>query len=300
MIRAALGVSLLAALATPADGRIFVTNARVDHALDAEHANTSLLEATITSVRGLERPGGDLVFVEAVGVSVDRVLLDRAWNAERNLELGASSLRWPTELVEPIVGAPVLLLVRTGWRSEGGLRLEAVLPRLRSDLPTAETEAEAVRVVEGELLTLIEAEGSPERLAALLTTAAPILDRSSADRVRPLQMDADPGVGRAARGAIMLAEPGEDVARLIAADVEEFFATGPGRDCLGAEGSGCSLRQLYRSYPFLDPDSRRWGSRWSEAEARRYEELAALVADRARLPAAANELLFPEQERERE
>ncbi|MFL6294223.1 MAG: hypothetical protein ACJ759_25290 [Thermoanaerobaculia bacterium] len=281
------------ALFWAASGRaeIRVENFPIHHALYPEHASSSLLSAVIEEEAGSDGFLG-LRTATVFRITVEQLILDRGWDLPEGAELQVGHLLWPDGLLDLRPGAKVFFIVRSGFPEPGDQYVSTVLPRSEDGLPRVRTERQAIRLLEKDLLAQIPAAGSDRQLVALLQTLVPILTRGSVREVEPLLTHGNREVRRAALGALFRVAPTAANARLVADDLRELFTDGPGRACVSPPVPYCELlEELFRSYPYLNPRSRRWGSRWDEEESAEYERLARMVLSSAQLPVPALRLL---------
>jgi len=290
MKQAALWV-VISSFAISAWAHICVDNEPIHHALYPRHADKSVIAAVISESRGQETEGG-FTFVHTLVVQVEGIVLDRNWRDQRTAELSAFHLLWPVDLVASRPGERVFLIVRSDFPKKGQQYVASVLPRRGENPPRVATEAAAQRIIEADLLAQVQAEESARRLVALLHELASILTSGGAEAIAPLLSHPNAEVRRSALAATFYATEEDAIALAIAQDLGSFFEKGAGRSCLSDPESYCeSMSRLLRTYFFLDPRSRRWGSRWSEEEAVKHARLFKSVTVHATLSPAAMRVL---------
>jgi hypothetical protein len=189
----------------------------------------------------------------------------------------------PEDLLPKKPGQKVLLILQSDFSEPGDQYLMTVLPRAQDHLAVVTDENEALRLVESELLGQLTPDQPDRRLTALIQALLPVLTPPNTGKLRPFLSHPSATVRRAALGAMMSAAPDAETAQLIGEDLQSFFSR-------GVE----SPEALFPSYPFLDPRSRRWGSRWSEEEAEAFDRIFELISSHSHLSPAALKLFTPD------
>ena len=268
----------LALLTTaPAGAQLVGPNQPVHHALDPRGGHNSLLAATLVDV---VLQTDYFPPEEGLTIDVDQVLLDRGWDGPRRSVIQTSNLLWPDDLLPKKPGQKMLLVLQANFPERGDQYLSTVLPRAHDNLAVVTDENEALRLVESELLGQLTTDQSDRRLTALIQALLPVLTPPNVGKLRLFLSHPSAAVRRATLGATMNAAPNAETAQLIGEDLQSFFSRGDAEP----------LETLFQSYPYLDPLSRRWGSRWSEEEAGAFDRIFELISSHSHLSPAALKL----------
>jgi hypothetical protein len=126
-------------------------------------------------------------------------------------------------------------------------------------------------------------------VAAVISEARGLEDEGGATFVGTLVVRVEGvEVRRSALAATLYATEDDASAVAIGQDLGSFFEKGAGGSCLPHPEAYCGpMSRLLRTYFFLDPRSRTWGSRWDEEEAAKHARLTRAVTAHAALSPSA-------------
>ena len=277
-------ILLLAAslLAASSSGDIQMPNVRIDHALSEALDPRLVVAGTISSI--------DPTYPDArFSFLVDSVVLGSPQYRSQTLVVPVSFFAWPAELLpfRPESRCALVLAKSVGAEPEFFYPL-SVVPLANTSLPAAAHAEEAIAALAREIVAQLPHENDPQRQRALLLQLAPILPPNLAESVAPFLESPDPSVASSALAALVYSTENPEYLRKAALDVRQFFSQAP-----AAPGASPNLRLLFNTYFFLDPRGWKWGSRWSEEEARKHLRILDALFSTGILPADVQHLLRP-------
>lgn len=255
--------ALLAALACATPARAFIQsgNQRLDHALWPEHAQKWIVAGTLGEIRR-HAPGGMLPPEIEFDFAAETVLLGAPAAPGTTLVVPVSHFIWPTNLVAFETGArAILVFSRETFVDPPGLGLCTVLPGGETPPPAARDGAEALRILEDQLLAALRTAATPARRQSLLLQLAPILSAARAAEIEPFLASDDLATRRAALTGLVYATEQEAYLRQLADDLRHAPADDP------TYRRGDPRYDAVPVYFFLEPRSWRRGSRWNGPEA---------------------------------
>jgi hypothetical protein len=233
-------------------------NRRIDHALYPQHPPKLVVAGEIKEIKSVQYTRESELSFE-----VERVILGNPALTHTRISVSTSGFEWPEELVPRNIGVFCILILDSRF-------LYAVAPSSKDGTRIATNQVGAIHILEEEILSALKSETSPNRQVAILLQLAPILRRENISAVIPFEDAKDPWVKRAALAALIYATEQPDYILLAASDIKSFFAEESPIRCLKQTRltPDCEpARRFMKNYFFLQKDSWRWGSRWSEEEA---------------------------------
>jgi hypothetical protein len=243
---AGIFISLMVSVNAFAD--ISYKSFRLDHALYHSHPPKLVIAGEIKQIKKT----GPYTREKELSFEVERVILGDQSLAHTEVFVQIGAFEWPEVLATLSVGAYCILVLDNRF-------LYSVVPSSRGRTRTATDQADALHVLEEELLHALESETSPNRQIAILLQLAPILHSENTAAVIPFVKVSDPWIRRAALAALIYATEQPDYIRLAAEDLKDFSAD-----------KSSNFEKLIEYYFFLESRSWRWGSRWDEEEAARH------------------------------
>jgi hypothetical protein len=251
-----LAICFLVNVNAPAE--ISYRNQRLDHALYPKHPPKLVVAGEIKEIKGRMHEDRELSF------DVEEVVLGDPALAHTSITVPTAAFDWPEDLVRYAVGSFCILVL-------DGKMLWAVAPAAKANCRVAADQVEALQIIEGGIINVLQSETSANRQRAMLIQLAPILRRDNVSSVIPFLKSEDLWVRRAALAALIYATEYGEYVRLAAADVRGFFANESVTGCLKKQkrlSAACEpAGKFIESYFFLESRSWRWGSRWNEEEA---------------------------------
>jgi hypothetical protein len=221
---------------------------RLDHALYPLHPPKLVIAGEIKEVKEGPYPRD-----RELSFEIERVILGDQSMAHTEVIVPISAFEWPEVLVPRSSGTYCILVLDTHRF------LYSVVPSSRGRPRTAADQADALYVLEEELLQALGSETSPRRQSAILLQLAPILRSDNIATVIPFVEAEDPWVRRAALAALIYAAEQPNYIRLAAEDLKNLFAD-----------KSSTFEKFIEYYFFLESRSWRWGSRWNEEEAAKH------------------------------
>jgi hypothetical protein len=255
---------------------LLTVNQRLDHALYAGHEPKLVVAGRIVEVTTTEREWRPRV--SRIVLEIERVVQGPPSEEGRRLAVDLHSFDWPSALVRPEAGTDCALVLRR----EHGDQLYTVVPvDGAAAVPHARDGEHTMRILTREILSVLAKETSPARQRLLILQVAPILRADEAHGLDAYLKSGDPWLRRAALAALTYATGSEPYLRLAAEDVQRFFSTTGEDDLIDGIEPGVRYAAypfLFEHYFFLEPRSRRFGSRWDEGEAARNDRLLRALA----------------------
>jgi len=237
-------------------------NQRLDHALYPQHSTKLVVAGEIKEIKGQMYRDRKLSFY------VEEVILGDLALANTSITVPTAAFDWPEDLVRHAVGT-FCILVLDGVPVEK--TIVSVVPAAKGNSRIAKDQAEAVRILEEEIINALRSEKSENRQRAMLLQLASILHEENISSVIPFLKAEDQWVRRAALAALIYATEGDEYVRQAAADIKGLFADKSVAECLRQQ-NGLSfvckpIDKFMENYFFLESRSWSWGSRWNEEEA---------------------------------
>lgn len=220
---------------------------RLDHALYPPHPPKLVIAGEIKQVKE-----GPYTRDRELSFEVERVILGDQSLAHTEVFVPIGAFEWPEVLVPCSIGTYCILVLDNRF-------LYSVVPSSRGRTRTATDQADALHVLEEELLQALESETSMSRQIAILLQLAPILRSENTDTVIPFVEARDPWIRRAALAALIYATEQPDYIKLAAEDLKDLFAD-----------KSSKFEKFIEYYFFLESRSWKWGSQWNEEEAAKH------------------------------
>jgi len=220
---------------------------RLDHALYPPHPPKLVIAGEIKQVK--EGPYGS---DRELSFEIERVILGDQSLGHTKVFVPISAFNWPEVLVPLSLGTYCILVLDNRF-------LYSVVPSSRGRTRTATDQADALHVLEEELIRALESEISPSRQIAILLQLAPILRSENTASVIPFVKARDPWIRRAALAALIYATEQPNYIELAAEDLKDIFAD-----------KSFKFEKFIEYYFFLESRSWKWGSRWDEKEAAKH------------------------------
>ncbi|HYG50441.1 MAG TPA: hypothetical protein VD905_06040 [Flavobacteriales bacterium] len=288
-------IVVLQAVHSNADAYIMYSNSRIDHALYDGHDPKTIVMGKILTRNDFVWPksasGEPMVVMDdptgplSIAFRVEKVVMGDGKLQNKKIDFDIQSFMWPVELVPLDTGTFCILIMNQAYQ-DPTWRIVTVVPVNLEKFYNGGTPVKSITdnyiarlFLEEQLLAELKHEKETKRQQVLLEQVGPITSLKSENVLLPFTKSVNEWVKRAALAALVFATQKQTYIQTLAADVNAFFTRYASRnDMIGGnfEYNNYSAWHLYYRFVFfLDPDQRKWGSRWDENEFRTNEKLVA-------------------------
>jgi hypothetical protein len=290
----------LQAIHFKAEAWLSYSNGRIDRALYDYHDPKLVVSGKITNITEQDTTGKSILFwdgptgPESIEFTVEHVIMGKTIYTDMRLEIPVHSFNWPVDLVklQKDQHCTLILSVSEGKISE--CAISVVVP-FNEDIFQSFPQTELAvanngitrKFLEQQLLAELKIEKNIKRQQALLEQIGPITSAKSETDVAVFLKSENEWVKRAALAALVFSTQKKVYVDELALDINMFFSKYTTNEKMirgNLEYSNYSAWYLYYRFVFfLDPDQRKWGSRWDENEARTNEILVKKLNDTGHL-----------------
>jgi len=262
----------------PAFAWLTYLNSRLDHALYNQYEPRTVVHVTIEKkevdsvdqhhlMRG---PNKTVAYFR-----VKNVILGQESLKDTLVRIETSSFTWPEDLV-PYHEKGECILVLNKYGSDKDYYIVCVVPVYNQLFQKVTTNAEAVPLLEKEILDVLAHEKNPVRQCELIKQVGPVLSKNNAPLLATYATSTNAWLSRSALAAIAYSTEENAVIKLLAADIERFFSEYKENETItnikGTAGYA-PYPYYYQHVFFIEGRSMKEGSRWDENEADRNQRL---------------------------